>query len=294
MMILIFIGGIKMLFENDQAQNELEAYLLGFFYADGSITGKVKDKYYLLSISQSYSHKDFLQKICDILNFHLEKDYKLKEDKKLRAYKLTIGNVKMVSNLIKLGITPRKTYEDNDFVFQNIPDKLKIHFIRGFFDGDGTVGFDKKENAFFGFVSYNKSIIMAIKNYLFSYLKKGSFKKEYSKKNDSYYYRYTSFGNMVVKHFGELLYKDANYYMKSKYDIFQKIKPQEKHNLYTGLRKNYNRFVIVITYDNKRHYLGSFKTIKEAIEIYNKEALLHNKPTQEYKGEYVYVYEEGK
>ena len=283
-----------MLFESNQAQNELEAYLLGFLYADGSITGKVKDKYYLLTIAQSYSHKEFLQEICDIFNFYLKKDYKLKEDKKRHAYKLVIGNVEMISNLIRLGITPLKTYENSDFVFQNVPDNLKMHFVRGFFDGDGTVGFNKNGGSFFGFVSYNESIIIAIKEYLFSYLGKGSLKKEYSKKNDSHYYRYVSCGNIVVKHLGELLYKDANYYMKSKYDIFQKVAPQEKTNLYTGLRKNHNRFVVEINYDNKHHYLGSFKTIKEAITAYNKEALLHNKPIQEYKGEYMYVHEEGK
>ena len=90
---------------------------MGFLYADGSITGKVKDKYYLLTIAQSYSHKEFLQEICDIFNFYLKRDYKLKEDKKRHAYKLVIGNVEMVSNLIRLGITPLKTYENSDFVF---------------------------------------------------------------------------------------------------------------------------------------------------------------------------------
>ena len=71
-----------MLFQNHQINNELDAYLLGFFYADGTITDFSYGKYRLFSIALSEKDKDFLQWICDVINENLNKNYTLKYNKK--------------------------------------------------------------------------------------------------------------------------------------------------------------------------------------------------------------------
>ena len=59
-------------------------------------------------------------------------------------YILSIKNKKLHSDLIKLGVIPRKTHilTFPDF----IPEELLRHFIRGYFDGDGCVRGTKLSN----------------------------------------------------------------------------------------------------------------------------------------------------
>jgi hypothetical protein len=41
----------------------------------------------------------------------------------------------------KLGMIPRKSREDSTKVFDNIPEHVMNHFLRGLFDGDGYASF---------------------------------------------------------------------------------------------------------------------------------------------------------
>lgn len=61
----------------------------------------------------------------------------------------------LICDLMKLGIAYKKTYESSSFVFDNIPNELKRHFIRGYMDGDGSIGV-YRNRAVVGFVSLNE------------------------------------------------------------------------------------------------------------------------------------------
>ena len=126
------------LFQDKQVSNELEAYLLGFFYADGCVHNNT------FSIALAEKDKDFLQWILDILNNVLNTAYVLRYNEKTKSYKFTISNRNFVEKLMSLGIVPHKTYENSDFVFKNIPDNFKWHFIRGYFDGDGCICYSQR------------------------------------------------------------------------------------------------------------------------------------------------------
>ena len=54
------------------------------------------------------------------------------------VYVLTFGNKKITSKILSFGITNNKT--TNPIKIPNIPDNLFNHFVRGFIDGDGSVG----------------------------------------------------------------------------------------------------------------------------------------------------------
>ena len=65
------------------------------------------------------------------------KIYKRKSD---NSYKLEIGCKEIYNNIIKLGGCERKSLVAE---FPDVPDEYLRHFIRGYFDGDGGVSYNK-------------------------------------------------------------------------------------------------------------------------------------------------------
>lgn len=271
------------MFNSCYAENEQEAYLIGFLYADGSINSFSYGKYRALTIALQEKDKGFLQNICDIFNQALNKNYSLKYQSSTKSYRLYIGDGPIIENLIRLGITPKKSYENDSFVFENIPVELKRHFIRGYFDGDGSIGLYKRKNAKTpslsgNIVSLNESLLTFIKKFLEEQNISVSLGK------DRKYFRLRFSGNHTREKLRELFYKDSHLFMERKKEIFfsQNPLPTKK---YIGITKKRNKFSVVINYNNKHHYVGSFNTVLEAVNAYNTEAIIHKKQIQEYKGE---------
>jgi hypothetical protein len=116
------------------------AYILGFVAADGCIgVSRIrkrdgakqyyfnitsKDKFHLKNIKKTMAaqHKIYSKKS----GYTGKKDY----------YCFQIGHQEICRDLMKLGILPHKTYDLNPM---RIPDDYFPDFVRGFFDGDGTV-----------------------------------------------------------------------------------------------------------------------------------------------------------
>jgi intein/homing endonuclease len=267
--------------------NELEAYLIGFFYADGCVSKFESGAYRTFSITLSEKDQDYLQWIVDVINSDLHTTYTLRYVPSSKAYNLTVSRKEFISRLINLGITNNKTYEDSAFVFNNIPVNLKRHFIRGYFDGDGCISFYKKKNrCHVGIVSLNHQLISAIQEYVYNIFKFGTIRI------DKKYSRYQICGNVSTKKFLDWLYKDSNYYMQRKYDKYLQIPPKQRRNIYKGVckekRSPNNIYNVSIYYDGQRHYIGMFHTVREAVEAYNVEAEKHGVEQQEYKGEELY------
>lgn len=112
----------------NDVKDEYAAYWLGFIFADGSVVGNV------LRVDLSSKDKNHLYK----LRRFLQSSQPLYERKNRNTHGLAICSKMTVSNLHQLGCMPRKTYDLSypDFLPQN----LERHFIRGFFDGDGSIG----------------------------------------------------------------------------------------------------------------------------------------------------------
>lgn len=116
------------------------SYVLGFVVADGCVGVKrIRKKdgiknYYFNITTKDRSHLENIkkvmnaqQKICSKGNGHSDRrDY----------YFIQIGHQEICKDLLRLGIYPRKTYNLNPI---KVPDKYFLDFVRGFFDGDGTV-----------------------------------------------------------------------------------------------------------------------------------------------------------
>lgn len=125
----------------DDIQTELQAYLLGFYTADGSFNAKRNT----LTIKVSECDKEIidLYKVIspDAYCQHLEATKMVgpggKEINVKPVERINIANKHLGETITNLGLGERKTYKD-----LRIPDMredLIRHFIRGYFDGDGCI-----------------------------------------------------------------------------------------------------------------------------------------------------------
>jgi len=103
------------------------AYVLGFWMADGYVSGKHKN---LIAFTQTGS--EILKKIKKTM----KATHPITEHN--RAHKFAVFSAKARKDLEKIMpfTLERKSYEAS---YPNIPPHLDSHFIRGFFDGDGGV-----------------------------------------------------------------------------------------------------------------------------------------------------------
>lgn len=124
-------GRYKILNDLSQINSETEAYILGLWFSDGWITSRNQAGITL--------HKDdflILEKIKNIICPELSLLYERNNSK------LLISSQHFKNNLEKYGITVDKSY--SDFKLPEIQNHLRRHFVRGYFDGDGTIYYDKK------------------------------------------------------------------------------------------------------------------------------------------------------
>lgn len=109
------------------------AYVLGFFIADGSITVNPRGSEYF---SIQITDKKLLEKIRRAMN----SDHKITKKKvKINEgplYRLQIGSKKMCNDLRNLGLIERKARR---IQLPDIPKNRFGDFLRGYFDGDGSV-----------------------------------------------------------------------------------------------------------------------------------------------------------
>lgn len=118
--------------------NTESSFLLGYIFTDGNLVfDKKKGNYFL----QIYSkHKYLLENTKNI--FKTDVKIQHREQKNYgnviqgEIYWIHIGNQKIISSLIRLGMVSKKNH---DIKFPDISKKLIPHFIRGCWTGNGCV-----------------------------------------------------------------------------------------------------------------------------------------------------------
>ena len=111
----------------DKIDSELKAYLLGFIFADGCNYKELE-----LDIELRKDDVEILQLIKKALSVKTN----IKERKEKNTVILKVFSKYLGKKLSDLGLTPRKSFT---VCYPTIPSYLNCHFIRGFFDGNGTV-----------------------------------------------------------------------------------------------------------------------------------------------------------
>ena len=211
----------------DTIDTQEKAYFLGYLFADGCNFGK----YVTLNLSEK--DKDMLERLSILIHPKGKPLYmghqRISRGKEITCvtksnYHLDIRSERISCMLNKHGCTPKKT-TTLKFPFDSLTEDKISHFIRGYFDGDGSISlYSKRGKNTQGYVSIISSSYFcgSLKNILEDTLeiKSKIYNKGYS-------------GNKIVelkitntKHvikFLEWIYKGSTIHLNRKYETFQKL-----------------------------------------------------------------------
>lgn len=111
-------------------------YVLGYVAADGCITVSKDRKKNPFTFNITSAEKRHLYRIRKVLNSEHKISKKSGGNSDSIAFQLQIRNLTIAKDLMNLGILPQKTYRLGPI---KVLEKYFPDFVRGFFDGDGTV-----------------------------------------------------------------------------------------------------------------------------------------------------------
>ena len=214
----------------ESIDTELQAYIFGLYASDGNINEKRKT--FRMHLQERDSELVYLVK--DIIGpdsrlFRLENKTCINprngiEYTGCNSIGVDINSSKICEDLVKLGFGYGKTYTENHL--PKLSDELIRHFIRGYFDGDGTISgyyvkpdikWKKNENfrSYASICCKTKTLLTDIQIFLEKYDIKSTI---YQDTRDKMWVIYVA-KRKLPKLF-DLLYKDANFYLKRKYEKF--------------------------------------------------------------------------
>lgn len=116
---------------------EKKAYWLGVLFADGNITKKASKSGQIIFSSKD---KEWVKLFLLDIGSNNSPNCEYQKLYKKYIWKAQVTSAKMYDDLNNLGCTPAKT---KTIRIPAIKNSLIHHFIRGYFDGDGTVGLYK-------------------------------------------------------------------------------------------------------------------------------------------------------
>ena len=137
---------------------EHKAYWLGFLYADGCVTTSEPSclSPNRLSINLSFKDRIILEKFLNDINAdYAICDYMPNEKTygNTMMSKIDVNSKKLCFDLIKHGCIPNKT-KFLQFPFCSLNENTYPHFLRGLFDGDGSITIGRKKNPSFQITGY--------------------------------------------------------------------------------------------------------------------------------------------
>ncbi len=193
---------------------ECKAYFLGLFLADGNVHKcKRKTEQYVVQICLQSKDKYMLEKFKN----EIHSSNKIRYCVSNNEYNFGVSSSKMAHDLINKGVVPCKSLKAE--LFYDIPKDLFRHYIRGLFDGNGTVYFTKtksgKEILRFGLYGTHK-IVMQFQDWLVQQIGLTPLKVfdkptvsfvTYQRKND-------------IQNFCNLIYDNSTIYLKRKKEKF--------------------------------------------------------------------------
>lgn len=111
-----------------------KAYFLGLLHADGYLQKRRKGNYEEITISVSLQEKDkeLLEKFCSCIGLPQDRVriFESKRSNEQNRAVVSISQKHFTKDLVDL---------KNEKIFDKVPKELAHHFIRGFFDGDGSI-----------------------------------------------------------------------------------------------------------------------------------------------------------
>ncbi len=200
----------------EKIDSEIKAYLLGYFAADGcvlktntvSVTATVEDRYAIDLI------KEFISPNSNLYYIHNTKGALNRKPQ----VSIHINSIKIKEDLAKYKIINNKT--KNGFSMELVPEDLQHHYIRGYFDGDGSIYYGVSQNRNKVCVNFTNATREIFDEFILYFNKRNinfKFETKISVKKNIYYV-IAVYNKKDIKTFSEIIYKDANYFFQRKYD----------------------------------------------------------------------------
>lgn len=203
----------------DNIDCQEKAYILGFFYADGTNGTKGEN----IKFRNNIEDKDIIERIQQCFNSNYPLKYNKKRINKQNIFsnesvEINLNSYYLSSVFTKLGAPSNKTWRIEWPTW--LREDLYQHFIRGYFDGDGSFTIlSKKSNTVRYKIGGNSKFIIGLKDYLESlnfhpvletrHLKSGNIFQEVSINRQQ-----------EVKNFGDYIYRDSTIHLQRKYDRY--------------------------------------------------------------------------
>ena len=173
-----------------------------------------------------YGIENFSVEIIEILDGKTDKEilvreeffiHELKPDYNISLYptcggKPNLGK-KLTEDLINKGCVPNKSLILKFPTSDIVPDNLIFHFMRGYFDGDGWIGFDSKK-------TFHRTNITGTKNFIIGYCNKlniHNIENRLRKKGNVYQFE---FHKQESNKMLDLFYSNCTIYLDRKYDRY--------------------------------------------------------------------------
>lgn len=212
----------------DTIDTEEKAYWLGFMYADGYVNA-TGNKFGINLALKDISH---LEKFNKFLNYpkglNISKSHQFGSKSNLNAkgeemymVSTVIGNKHMREALIANGCVPNKSLILKFPSEEIVPKKLQRHFIRGYFDGDGSLGIypHSKTNP-----NLEESLLIvgtkAFLEKVQEILGKGFLMH---KSNCSEYTYRLGYSTRKANNAAKIMYEDSTIYLERKYNIYKQF-----------------------------------------------------------------------
>lgn len=203
------------------------AYVLGYFVADGCMIINPRGSHY---ISFTSTDSELLYKVRKLMSSKHKIGFRKSKNPNWKdRYNLQIGSKEIFQDLLNLNLTPNKS---KTIKLPKVPKKYFKHFIRGYFDGDGCISFNKYRRTNRNGFSYGLYAIFTCGNHKFlkdilklikKYVKVNRGKIQTKSKNTGFELRFTD-KDSVFKLY-EFMYENVSdsQFLKRKYYIFQKV-----------------------------------------------------------------------
>ena len=219
---------------------EEKAYWLGFMYADGYVQNtKLNAEVAIELTARDTNH---LRKFNKSLHGNIEPTIRFRITGNIIAKdgiaSFRIYCKSMAKDLISHGCVPNKTFV---IEMPELSKELLPHFVRGYFDGDGSMYKDISRNFIgFNFTSGSEKMMQGLQAYLYSQGIYAYFRKEtpnklnFSEVHEQYRLLITGMNNAF--NFGQFLYNEATIFLDRKREkYFEALKE------YNIIERSHNR-----------------------------------------------------
>lgn len=189
------------------------SYILGFLFADGCITTRDGEYH---EIAVEIKDHDHCTVIASTIDNNINVHRYTRHDGRSTS-KFSIGVSSVIEDVVNLGLTPKKS---KTALYPYVPRELQSHFVRGYFDGNGTVGLAKRNNRksyrrglmiSVGSKAFSESLLLAIRSFTPAV---GNIYKPST--TNAYNVSFTRLDE--IRSFGEWIYDEASIFLHRKYE----------------------------------------------------------------------------